>query len=779
VSHGAALRQPQVGSGLNHSDGALTPGGQPPEKGNATAVLDTPEQEWQMERNLALVVFPIAVSLAVLFEAYHFRWSEVDWSLRMDRSDGLDGSERVDNSFHGLTSGLSHRAYKLGRIYFAGAGKVKGRSYVLMLFCHNLFGQYLNLVNFNFQRRIWNLYQHPSMALFTALIANWIILYTVMSLTAVYSQYTEGMLTIHWRDHMTRYFNSIWLPNSYAFKLKDDRRFDNPDQRIQEDVSNYVGLTFGMTLGLWNSVTNLFIYGYMLFTISPTSFFGYCNIPGWLFYVAVAYSAFGSGVMHYLGSDLAHFSWLGERYGGNFRAELRRAFDQAETTAALRSQDAEAGRLQNRFEHIKMITWRSMMLNKKLNWFNHFYGPFSSILFMVILMPFFIRGQVDLGRIKQCEMALGQVSGALNYFVGNYGQLASYRAVVDRLYNFRTSALEYMQEKISKQEGPLEEKLLEVLAAQGMPEQFPALLGGTGGKIYPPSFKLALGSSQVFVPIDAVHEPALALELTGVTLLLPTGEALLRKANLCIPKGTCALICGKEGAGKSTLLRALAGIWPYMSVDGQTGAEDTVLINQKPRLPSPMSLREAVTFPNKPGSFSDDAILAVLEQVKLSTLAVSGLDVTIDVNSVLSGGEFQRLMVAHCLLAKPRWVLLDEAMAHLSRENQLAMYSLLRSELVVKCGCSFVSTSHDWRALAHFHDVHYIIETDDFKALEGDCNKRAAGRLVAFDPTQEVDDAPVAESMEVLRSNIAEKDAEIDRLKEELARNQDDLTATI
>merc|ERR1740138_745284 len=129
--------------------------------------------------------------------------------------------------------------------------------------------------------------------------------------------------------------------------------------------------------------------------------------------------------MHYLGADLAHFSWLGERYGGDFRSELRRVFDQSETVAAMRSQDAELGRLQSRFERLKLITWRSMILNKKLNWFNHFYGPFSGILFMCILMPFFIRGEVDLGRIKQREMALGQVSASLTFFVNNYGGLAS------------------------------------------------------------------------------------------------------------------------------------------------------------------------------------------------------------------------------------------------------------------------------------------------------------------------------------------------------------------
>merc|ERR1719182_6970 len=121
--------------------------------------------------------------------------------------------------------------------------------------------------------------------------------------------------------------------------------------------------------------------------------------------------------------------------------------------AAVRSQESELGRLQSRFEHIKLITWRSMILNKRLSWFNSFYDPFSSIFFMCILMPYFIRGEIDLGRIKQCEMALGKVTQALNFFVSNYGSLAGFRATVDRLYNFRDGALDYLQSKARGQDG--------------------------------------------------------------------------------------------------------------------------------------------------------------------------------------------------------------------------------------------------------------------------------------------------------------------------------------
>merc|ERR1719454_500897 len=160
-----------------------------------------------------------------------------------------------------------------------------------------------------------------------------------------------------------------------------------------------------------------------------------------------------------------------------------------------------------------------------------------------------------------------------------------------------------------------------------------------------PTQTLALATSALFRDIntDTQKYRTPDLELRTADVLLPSGEMLLHNVNFRVPKGSAVLVCGKEGAGKSTLLRALAGIWPNMSAAGQYGAEDTVLINQKPRLPTPMTLREAVTFPKEVGTFSDEAILKALVRVKLSALAASGLDTKIDPNSVLSGGEFQRL----------------------------------------------------------------------------------------------------------------------------------------
>ena len=177
---------------------------------------------------------------------------------------------------------------------------------------------YLELITFDFQKRYWNLYQQPSLPLFFELIRNWFILHITRMITYVYEFYVEDIFFLHWRDHFTRYFEAIWVPNTYVFKMKEAGKFDNPDQRIHMDVANFVTQTYSLTFGVMKMLLNLLMYSYMLLSITPTSMH-----PASLVGIAFLYSALGSMTMHLMGSKLAHFSWLGERCGGDFRSELR------------------------------------------------------------------------------------------------------------------------------------------------------------------------------------------------------------------------------------------------------------------------------------------------------------------------------------------------------------------------------------------------------------------------------------------------------------------------
>jgi len=720
-----------LGGALNHSH-------ETPES------LRTAEKERHAMSTLTYVWFPMAAVMAILFEAFHLRWAEVDWSLPLDRSDGREGSEKVDSSFRGLTLRLAQRGCHLAWIYFAGAGRVKGRCYLILLVWIHLVGMYLELLTFDFQKRYWNLYQQPSLPLFFELIRNWFILHITRMITYVYEFYVEDIFLLHWRDHLTRYFEAIWVPNTYVFKMKEGGKLDNPDQRIHVDTANFVTQTYSLTFGVMKMLLNLLMYSYMLMSITPTQMH-----PGSLVAIAFLYSALGSMTIHLMGSKLAHFSWLGERCGGDFRSELRRVYDQCESVASFRSDEAELCRLQHRFERIKLNTWQTMLLEKRLAIVQKWYSPLREILFMCILAPFFITGVVSLGRLKQCEMALDRISDSFSFLVENYSNLSTYRAVVDRLYNFRSSCLAYLKSRKDERDGEdgsesnrkTELAIIERLAPLGIPPKWPPFWGG---------------SSLEVLQIPPSPETDLSLD---ASIYLPSGDLLMEDVHIQVPRGSGVMICGEEGAGKSTILRAVAGMWPFVKrTDGRNdtqctgGMADIFFIPQKPGLPSPMSLREAVSFPHSADHFRDEDIRDVLQRVGLEF--APGLDSKIDVNTTLSGGEFQRLMVAHCILAKPSFIFLDESMAHMSRANRLQMYKLLAE--LVQNGTGLLSTSHCWQELIQFHSEFYVIEV---KKLEDGSFKRS---LVPFRPSEHAEGD--------LCMQVNEKDKEIERLREEIIR---------
>ena len=68
---------------------------------------------------------------------------------------------------------------------------------------------------------------------------------------AVYSYYLQQTLILHWRRWLTTRFIDIWLQNKTYYNLQMfGKDTDNPDQRISEDVRQFVEMTLGFAIGI-------------------------------------------------------------------------------------------------------------------------------------------------------------------------------------------------------------------------------------------------------------------------------------------------------------------------------------------------------------------------------------------------------------------------------------------------------------------------------------------------------------------------------------------------
>ncbi|MGB0799621.1 MAG: ATP-binding cassette domain-containing protein [Planktomarina sp.] len=164
-------------------------------------------------------------------------------------------------------------------------------------------------------------------------------------------------------------------------------------------------------------------------------------------------------------------------------------------------------------------------------------------------------------------------------------------------------------------------------------------------------------------------------------------STVLRDVNLAVEPGEIVTIVGPNGSGKSTLLRAMIGALPL----------DKGTINQAPGLKIgyvPQKLQIDPTLPMTVARFmalphraNRSQIAAALEQASVARLSDHQM-------TDLSGGQFQRVLLARAILHHPDILMLDEATQGLDQPGSAAFYRQI-ADLRRDMGCAVVMVSHE------------------------------------------------------------------------------------
>ena len=95
----------------------------------------------------------------------------------------------------------------------------------------------------------------------------------------VYQSYVSMALTIRWRRWMTAYFLQQWMQNkAFYFWQISGQPTDNPDQRISEDIRDFVGTNdtlsgaVPLALGVLQQVATLLAFVALLWKVGGTLF---------------------------------------------------------------------------------------------------------------------------------------------------------------------------------------------------------------------------------------------------------------------------------------------------------------------------------------------------------------------------------------------------------------------------------------------------------------------------------------------------------------------------
>ncbi|OOF70777.1 ABC transporter ATP-binding protein/permease [Rodentibacter caecimuris] len=442
------------------------------------------------------------------------------------------------------------------------------------------------------------------------------------------SYYLEKRFSIDWVEWLNGQMLEKWMANQAYYKTQYlAEQFDNPDQRIQQDVQSYVTTTLSLSTGVIDAVTSIISYTLILWGLSgPMRLLG-IDIPHMMVFLIFGYVLLSTLIAFWLGKPLINLSFMNERLNANYRYSLIRIKEYAESIAFYAGEKMEKSLLYRQFNSVIKNMWDIVYRTLKFVGFNAMASQISSVFPILIQVGRYFEKQIKLGDLMQTLQVFGQLHANLSFFRASYDTFAEYKATLDRLTGFDNAVI----------------------------------TAGEQSKTY-------------------IHHHPSSVVFKQLTVNNPLGKSLIKGLDFSLAQGESLLIQGKSGVGKTTLLRTIAGLWPYSEGEIYCPQQNTLFLSQRPYLPQG-NLLNALCYPSIPEQMDLNRIYEILQKVQLGHLQHC-LEQEQDWTHILSLGEQQRLAFARLLLHKPTVAFLDEATASMDEGLEEAMYRLVKKELV-------------------------------------------------------------------------------------------------
>lgn len=171
---------------------------------------------------------------------------------------------------------------------------------------------------------------------------------------------------------------------------------------------------------------------------------------------------------------------------------------------------------------------------------------------------------------------------------------------------------------------------------------------------------------------------------------------LVKGVSFEVKKGEIVTLIGPNGSGKSTTAKIALGI--YKNAEGHVVKYTNKIgyVPQKISIDWTLPVR-VVDFMNLTEKLKEKDLDDALNLTGVKNLKYRNI-------KSLSGGEFQRVLIARAIAKKPEFLVLDEPVQGVDFKGEIALYELIRliSENL-KCGILLIS-----------HDLHVVMSATDY-----------------------------------------------------------------
>ena len=209
-------------------------------------------------------------------------------------------------------------------------------------------------------------------------------------------------------------------------------------------------------------------------------------------------------------------------------------------------------------------------------------------------------------------------------------------------------------------------------------------------------------------------KPLVKLENAGV---YKSSKWLVRGVSFEIYKGQIVTLIGPNGSGKTTTAKMILNIFHINEGIIKNNTNKVAYVPQKINIDWTLPLR-VVDFMNLTNNINNTQII--------ESLTLTGAEHLL-YNDVLnlSGGEFQRVLIARAIAKKPDLLVLDEPVQGVDFNGEIKLYNIIK-DISDKLNCGILLISHD---------IHFVMSaTDHVICLNGHICCSGAPKMVAKNP---------------------------------------------
>ena len=229
------------------------------------------------------------------------------------------------------------------------------------------------------------------------------------------------------------------------------------------------------------------------------------------------------------------------------------------------------------------------------------------------------------------------------------------------------------------------------------------------------------------------NAPLVVLRNAGVDR---AGKWLVRGVSMTVDAGEIVTLIGPNGSGKSTTAKMALGV--YQPDEGEVERQQSLRIGYVPQKFSidwtlPLTVKRFMSLTRQ---VAETDLLAAMKSTETRHLANEEV-------RTLSGGEFQRVLLARAMASKPELLVLDEPVQGVDFNGEIALYDLIK-DIRDDLNCGVLLISHDLHVVMAATDrviclnghvccsgtPKSVASSDEYKALFG---ARAASGLAIYE----------------------------------------------